>query len=140
MMLLQRHLLVDGSFMYADCIPHVLVPQKAGCELTRANCYDVQVLDDLVERLPDQFDMEDIRGRVDEFTPYVMVAIQVTLTTKQLQGCTTLMPIPASSTSSTSTTSKPTNMYLSMRRIHAVNFGADMLQDLAAACRCNPKP
>ncbi|KAL6747291.1 flagellar outer dynein arm heavy chain beta [Haematococcus lacustris] len=34
------------------------------------------VLDDLVERLPDQFDMEDIRGRVDEYTPYVMVAIQ----------------------------------------------------------------
>jgi len=25
---------------------------------------------------PAQFDMEDIRGRVDEFTPYVMVAIQ----------------------------------------------------------------
>lgn len=37
------------------------------------------VLDDVVERLPDQFDMEDIRGRVDEFTPYVMVAIQVLL-------------------------------------------------------------
>lgn len=34
------------------------------------------VLDDLVERLPDQFDMEDVRGRVDEYTPYVMVAIQ----------------------------------------------------------------
>ncbi|DBB00312.1 TPA: Dynein beta chain, flagellar outer arm [Trebouxia sp. C0004] len=34
------------------------------------------VLDDLVERLPEQFDMEDIRGRVDEFSPYVMVAIQ----------------------------------------------------------------
>lgn len=35
------------------------------------------VLDDLTERLPEQFDMEDIRGRVDEYTPYVMVAIQV---------------------------------------------------------------
>ena len=35
------------------------------------------MLDDLVERLPEQFDMEDIRGRVDEFSPYVMVAIQV---------------------------------------------------------------
>lgn len=35
------------------------------------------VLDDLADRLPDQFDMEDIRGRVDEYTPYVMVAIQV---------------------------------------------------------------
>jgi dynein heavy chain len=35
------------------------------------------VLDDLGERLPDQFDMEDIRGRVDDYTPYVMVAIQV---------------------------------------------------------------
>ena len=34
------------------------------------------VLDDLVEKLPDQFDMEDIRGRTDEITPYIMVAIQ----------------------------------------------------------------
>ena len=34
------------------------------------------VLDDLVERLPELFDMEEIRGRVDEITPYVMVAIQ----------------------------------------------------------------
>ena len=35
------------------------------------------VLDDLAERLPENFDLESIRGRVDEFTPYVMVAIQV---------------------------------------------------------------
>lgn len=35
------------------------------------------VLDDLADRLPEMFDMEDIRSRVDEFTPYVMVAIQV---------------------------------------------------------------
>eukprot|EP00227_Mantoniella_beaufortii_P011774 CAMPEP_0197579874 /NCGR_PEP_ID=MMETSP1326-20131121/3768_1 /TAXON_ID=1155430 /ORGANISM="Genus nov. species nov., Strain RCC2288" /LENGTH=4505 /DNA_ID=CAMNT_0043143449 /DNA_START=243 /DNA_END=13760 /DNA_ORIENTATION=+ len=34
------------------------------------------VLDDLVEKLPEQFDMEDIRGRTDEITPYIMVAIQ----------------------------------------------------------------
>ncbi len=35
------------------------------------------VLDDLAERLPDQFDMEEVRGKVDEYTPYVMVAVQV---------------------------------------------------------------
>jgi ribosome modulation factor len=35
------------------------------------------VLDDLGDRLPEQYDMEDIRGRVDEVTPYAMVAIQV---------------------------------------------------------------
>lgn len=35
------------------------------------------VLDDLADRLPEQYEMEDIRGRVDEVTPYVMVAIQV---------------------------------------------------------------
>ncbi len=35
------------------------------------------VLDDLGDRLPEQFDMEDVRGRVDEASPYVMVAIQV---------------------------------------------------------------
>jgi len=35
------------------------------------------VLDDLIEKLPEQFDMEDIRGRTDgEITPYLMVAIQ----------------------------------------------------------------
>lgn len=38
------------------------------------------VLDDLADRLPEQYDMEDIRGRVDEVTPYVMVAIQVSAT------------------------------------------------------------
>lgn len=43
------------------------------------------VLDDLVERLPDNFDMEDIRGKVDEYTPYVMVAIQVSAMLKENQ-------------------------------------------------------
>ena len=38
------------------------------------------VLDDLVERLPENFDLEDIRSRVDEYSPYVMVAIQVPTT------------------------------------------------------------
>ena len=31
-----------------------------------------QVLDGLSERIPEQFDLDDIRSRVDEFTPYVM--------------------------------------------------------------------
>lgn len=35
-----------------------------------------QVLDDIRERLPEPFDMEDIRSRVAELTPYIMVAIQ----------------------------------------------------------------
>ena len=34
------------------------------------------MLDDLADKLPEQFDMEEIRARVDEYTPYVMVAIQ----------------------------------------------------------------
>lgn len=38
-----------------------------------------QVLDGVMEKLPEPFDLEDIRSRVDEFTPYVMVAIQVGL-------------------------------------------------------------
>ena len=37
----------------------------------------MQVLDEISERLPELFDMEDIRNRVDDFNPYVMVAIQV---------------------------------------------------------------
>lgn len=66
-----------------------------------------QVLDDLVERLPEQFDMEDIRGRVDEFSPYVMVAIQVGSVSEPLQLYLDFMPIRTSCTSSTSTTNKP---------------------------------
>ena len=31
-----------------------------------------QALDALTERIPETFDLEDVRGRVDEFTPYVM--------------------------------------------------------------------
>ena len=31
-----------------------------------------QALDALTERIPETFDLEDIRGRVDEYTPYVM--------------------------------------------------------------------
>ncbi|KAI3434554.1 hypothetical protein D9Q98_002627 [Chlorella vulgaris] len=30
----------------------------------------------LMDRVPENFDLEDIRGRVDEFTPYMMVAMQ----------------------------------------------------------------
>lgn len=35
-----------------------------------------QVLDDVVEHLPESFDLEAIRVRVDEPSPYAMVAIQ----------------------------------------------------------------
>ena len=35
-----------------------------------------QVLDDVVEHLPESFDLEAIRARVDEPSPYAMVAIQ----------------------------------------------------------------
>lgn len=35
-----------------------------------------QVLDNILERLPEQFAMDDLRGRLDEPTPYAMVAIQ----------------------------------------------------------------
>lgn len=39
------------------------------------------VLDDLLEKLPERLELADIRARVDEFTPYVMVALQVSLRT-----------------------------------------------------------
>ena len=35
-----------------------------------------QVLDDIRDKLPDVFDMEDIRSRTDDLSPYAMVAIQ----------------------------------------------------------------
>ena len=34
------------------------------------------VLDDLLERLPEVYDLEEVRARAEEVTPYVMVAIQ----------------------------------------------------------------
>ena len=45
------------------------------------------MLDDIRERLPEPFDVDDIRSRVAELSPYIMVAIQVarpcqTLTSK----------------------------------------------------------
>lgn len=55
----------------------LLQPRESGGE-AGASVEDKakMVLDDVVERLPENFDVEDIRGRVDEVTPYVMVAIQ----------------------------------------------------------------
>ena len=35
------------------------------------------VLDEVMEKLPELFDIVDIRSRTDDFTPYIMVAIQV---------------------------------------------------------------
>lgn len=35
------------------------------------------VMDQMVDKLPEVYNMEDIRGKVEEVTPYVMVAIQV---------------------------------------------------------------
>jgi len=55
------------------------------------------VLDDLGDRLPDQFDMEDIRSRVDEVTPYAMVAIQVCVCVYlHLYGSTMAQQVPYS--------------------------------------------
>lgn len=31
-----------------------------------------RVVDGLAERIPDNFDLDDIRSRVDEYTPYIM--------------------------------------------------------------------
>lgn len=35
------------------------------------------VMDEMVDKLPEVYNMEDIRAKVEEVTPYVMVAIQV---------------------------------------------------------------
>ena len=35
------------------------------------------MLDEIRERLPEPFDMDDVRSRVAELSPYIMVAIQV---------------------------------------------------------------
>lgn len=43
--------------------------------LTPSHC--LQTLDDIMDKMPDLFDMEEIRGRCDgDFSPYTMVAIQ----------------------------------------------------------------
>lgn len=46
-------------------------------------------LDDILKRLPELFDLEEIRSRIDEFTPYIMVAIQVCAMWWQLLYCCT---------------------------------------------------
>jgi len=54
-----------------------LQPREAGGEAGASTEERARaVLDDLLERTPDDFDLEDIRGRAEEVTPYVMVAIQ----------------------------------------------------------------
>ena len=56
-----------------------LQPREAGAE-AGASAEDRArvVVDDLLERLPAEFDLEELRGRVEELTPYTMVAIQET--------------------------------------------------------------
>ena len=36
------------------------------------------IVDDIMEKLPDPFNMQEIMGKVEERTPYVVVAFQVT--------------------------------------------------------------
>ena len=35
------------------------------------------IVDDIMEKLPDPFNMQEIMGKVEERTPYVVVAFQV---------------------------------------------------------------
>ena len=43
-------------------------------------------MDDIMEKLPDPFSMSEIMGKVEERTPYVVVAFQVIL--PYLRNCT----------------------------------------------------
>jgi len=55
----------------------LLQPREAGGEGGMSTEEKAKmVLDDLMERLPERYDMEEIRGKIDEYSPYVMVAIQ----------------------------------------------------------------
>jgi dynein heavy chain len=56
-----------------------LQPREAGADAgASAEERARAVLDDLLERLPAEFDLEELRSRVEELTPYAMVAIQET--------------------------------------------------------------
>lgn len=35
------------------------------------------IVDDIVDKIPDQFNMADIMARIEERTPYIVVAFQV---------------------------------------------------------------
>ena len=37
------------------------------------------IVDDIMDKIPDQFNMSDIMAKVEERTPYVVVAFQVLL-------------------------------------------------------------
>ena len=56
-----------------------LQPREAGAEAgASAEERARTVLDELLEKLPELFDQEELRGRVEELTPYASVAIQET--------------------------------------------------------------
>ena len=35
------------------------------------------IVDEIIDKIPDQFNMLDIMGRIEERTPYIVVAFQV---------------------------------------------------------------
>ena len=43
------------------------------------------IVDDIMEKLPDPFNMQEIMGKVEERTPYVVVAFQVRKNTENLK-------------------------------------------------------
>ena len=47
-----------------------------------------QILDDIVDKLPDEFNMAEIMGKVEDRTPYVVVAFQVSLISLFKNGTT----------------------------------------------------
>ena len=54
-----------------------LQPREAGGEAGASTEERARaVLDDLLERTPEEFDLEEVRARAEDVTPYVMVAIQ----------------------------------------------------------------
>ena len=56
-----------------------LQPREAGGEAGASTEEKARtVVDDILERLPEEFDLEEIRARTEEVTPYAMVAIQET--------------------------------------------------------------
>ena len=51
--------------------------EKAKKEHNTIDSTAVNVVDDIMEKLPDPFNMQEIMGKVEERTPYVVVAFQV---------------------------------------------------------------
>lgn len=66
----------DSMHTYSICL---LFSPVGAPNFTYCECYGLQVkslLDELLEKLPEEFNITELQSKVEEKTPYVLVALQ----------------------------------------------------------------